>query len=132
MHPSVPVLDRKKVQTDSTSTVGDIVAANQLENVTFTLKRSGRVVRKVESSPPLYMRTWKPLEQVSSTTCENHQGSDRSVVTKQKLAETMYVLKPIIHLFSMKYFGTTSWKQWMVPLACDLTRYVDILIKNYK
>lgn len=119
-HPSIPILDRKKVQ--GPTTVGDIITANQLDNISFTLKRSGRVVRKVESSPPLYMRTWKPMEALPNTNCENDQGYDKSIATKQMIAETIYIVKPIVHLLSMKCFGTTSWKQWMIPFAFDVTR----------
>lgn len=125
-YPSVPVLDRKKIQSTGLATVGNIVEANQLDNISFTLKRSGRIVRKVESSPPLYMRTWKPMGHVTNTNCENDQGFERSVLIKQRLAETIYILKPMVHLLSMKYFGTTSWKQWIVPLAFDITRYVFV------
>lgn len=113
-------MDRKKIQ--GPTTVGDIITANQLDNISFTLKRSGRVVRKVESSPPIYMRTWKPMESVSNTNCENDQGYDKSIATKQMIAESIYIVKPIVHLLSMKCFGTTSWKQWMIPLAFDITR----------
>lgn len=120
--PSVPLLDRKKLQSISQTTVGDIAAENQLEGCSYKLKRSGRVVRKVESSPPLYMRNWKPMAGLPNTNCENDESEDKTLAVQQKIAETIYIVKPIIHLASMKYFGITSWKQWMIPFALDLTR----------
>lgn len=120
--PSIPVLDRKHIQSSGHTTVGDIVVANQLDSISFTLKRTGRVVRKVESSPPLCARTWKPMDSLPNFNCENDQGYSRSVAIKQKIAETIFIIKPLIHLASMRYFGPTTWKQWMIPLVLDLSR----------
>lgn len=62
------------------------------------------------------------MDRLPSVHCENDQTYDRSVLIKQRMAETIYITKPLVHLISMKCFGTTSWKQWMIPFALDLTR----------
>lgn len=116
--PAVPVLDRKNIKINSTSD-SDI---SQFESVSFTLKRSGRVVRKVDTSPPLSLRNWKPIENEPSFKCENNQILEKEVGPNFRIAETLYIAKPIVHLASMAYFGTDAWKQWMISLAVDLTR----------
>ncbi|XP_053681381.1 peroxisomal membrane protein PEX16 [Anopheles nili] len=113
-NPPIPVLDRKNVQ-----------AANPSENTSFrdnlsedssgiVLKRSGRVMRKVNFSPPLTSRTWKP------PTIGNR--TNQPVAYGGKFlgpAEMLYIVKPIVHLASMRRFGIKSWTSYIVALALD-------------
>ncbi|KAJ8944781.1 hypothetical protein NQ318_003649 [Aromia moschata] len=119
-NPPVPVLDRKSLKPNEHTTVGDI-AQTHLEPQSFTLKRSGRVVRKVDASPPITMRRWKPLLQVQAFTCENKEDIEQVLIGRHLVAETIYITKPIVHLASMAYFGTKTWKPWMISLALDLS-----------
>ncbi|KAJ8982975.1 hypothetical protein NQ317_001415 [Molorchus minor] len=109
--PPVPALDRKTIKSNTTN--GDF---NQ--TATFTLKRSGRVVRKVEASPPIGLRRWTPLE---NEIHENKENMEQVATSRQLMAETIYISKPIVHLASLACFGSTTWKPWLISLAVDLT-----------
>ncbi|KAF5308853.1 hypothetical protein FQR65_LT00553 [Abscondita terminalis] len=113
-HPPIPVLQRSCIDTKSS---GDGFQQLQSHSISFTLKHSGRVIRKVDSAPPVAFRSWKPLEQVP---CDNTQAIQQSLLDKQIIAETLYVIKPILHLGSAAIFGNNTWKPWMLSLALDL------------
>lgn len=95
---------------------------------TFTLKRSGRVVRKVEGAPPVYLRNWKPATAAaagSSSSAGNPSSDfgDNNIATDEdinKIAELLYICKPLIHLGGVATFGYHSWKSWLLALATDL------------
>lgn len=88
----------------------------------FTLKRSGRTIRKVESSPPMAFRTWKPLESNPAVADKEENISKQAVVNNQLLAETCYVIKPLAHLGCMACFGSRAWKPWLLSLLLDYYR----------
>ncbi|EFA02007.1 peroxisomal membrane protein PEX16 [Tribolium castaneum] len=118
--PPIPYLDRGKIPKDGTncSSVRDIAQA-QLSSVSFTLKESGRVIRKIDASPPISLRTWKPLK--AQETCDNEQTIEQALAERQLIAETIYIVKPMAHLASVACFGSSSWKPWVISLAMDIT-----------
>lgn len=119
-NPPIVALDRKNVD----KTLAEASAAENVPEIydgtnsaiTFTLKRSGRIVRKVEGSPPVYLRSWKPLEEepsiVTGVAHENRQ--------KLTVPEVLYIMKPILHLSSVGVFGFNSWKSYSIALFVDL------------
>lgn len=121
--PPIPILDRTKLSKNvpNCSSMRDIAQA-QMDSVSFTLKGSGRVIRKVDASPPISLRTWKPLK--AQETCENDQNQtiEQALAGRQLIAETIYIFKPMAHLASVACFGNNSWKPWILSLAMDLTR----------
>ncbi|XP_050308138.1 peroxisomal membrane protein PEX16 [Anthonomus grandis grandis] len=120
-NPIIPPLQRTQLSKDQNANSTGLASDISQSFVTFTLKRSGRVVRKVESSPPLGLRSWKPVE-VSKTSLPTSETQTEGVLLKRQLiAETLYISKPLLHLISMGMFGTRSWKPWMVSMAMDLT-----------
>lgn len=105
-HPPVPSLQRKKF----------IEAKDTDDNLNscFVLRRSGRVIRSVEGAPPVAFRDWQPVR-------NKEEPQNPSINTKDLIyAETIHSLKPLIHLASMRIFGTKAWKQWFVSLGLDL------------
>lgn len=123
-HPPIQPLQRRAVQTISAQydpSVSEMARA-QLDAISFTLKRSGRLIRKVDSSPPIIGRTWKALER--SSYCDNEQTLEQALAGRQLVAETVYVLKPLVHLGFVGCFGEKTWKPWLVALLLDLSRYV--------
>lgn len=114
-NPPVAPLDRVKLAKEP--------EFRELGSVSFTLKRSGRVVRKIDSSPPLGMRTWKPLE-----VHKIEEVSSKILSRPELLAESIYISKPLVHLISLGLLGSNTWKPWMISLAMDLTRLVSIKI----
>ncbi|CAG9766513.1 unnamed protein product [Ceutorhynchus assimilis] len=117
-NPPLPPLERGKLVNKNGNKFVDL-GQTEFKSVSFTLKRSGRVIRKVESSPPLGSRTWKPLE-INGDVTENKETSQGSLAKRQLVAETIYITKPLVHLLSMGVFGTKAWKPWMISLAMDL------------
>jgi len=116
-HPPVPVLQRKALEASCNDTsVGNLPQAH-LDSISFTLRHSGKVIRKVDSSPPVAFRTWKPIE---PTTCDNKQTIEQALIDRQLVAETLYIIKPIVHLSSAACFGNNTWKPWIISLALDL------------
>lgn len=121
-NPPIPLLDRKNIKSASNfPTIGEI-GQSQCDLTSFTLKSSGRIVRKIEASPPLALRTWKPLPKSQTVSCENDEQIEEVLSGKKLIAESIYVTKPLIHLASMACFGTTTWKPWLISLTMDLAR----------
>lgn len=137
--PPVSVLDRKTFDTKNPSMTninkngqnilpvngdGDgLIRETFNSRVTFTLRRSGRVVRKVEGAQPLYLRNWK---QIGKECKPNSQTCGRSELTT---AETLYILKPIIHLSGCALFGYKSWRSWLIAVIIDFMS-LRIYLKN--
>lgn len=121
-HPPIPTLERRVLVSPESSTdpsFGDVTQAH-LDSVSFTLKRSGKVVRKVDSSPPITARSWKSLER--SSQCDNEQTIEQTLAGTQLIAESIYIAKPIVHLASMAAFGSHTWKPWVISLLMELSR----------
>lgn len=123
--PAIAAFDRKNIDhVLAEATANEISAATfgGTGSMTFTLKRSGKVVRKVEGSPPVYLRSWKPL-------CENGDNSSSATphadfaLQRISFAEMLYITKPIVHLASIGTFGKRSWKSYCIALFMDLYRY---------
>lgn len=123
--PPIMALDRKNIdevlaEASAADSVPDTFGGSS--SFTFTLKRSGKVMRKVEGAPPVYLRTWKPLE--------NDPGLVPAVASaelqKLKLAEILYIVKPLAHLGGVAAFGFNNWKSYSVALLIDLMRYHSV------
>lgn len=127
-NPPVQALQRQKVTNEVSEEAVILSNDPQMNAVSFTLQRSGRVIRKISVAPPNMLREWKPLQKIQNGVI--HNGTQNyndltlsSVITKNVLiAETLYILKPIIHLGAMRLFGTKTWKPWMIALLIDLAR----------
>lgn len=131
-NPSIVALDRKNVD----KVLADVSAAESVPEMfdtvnstfTFKLKRSGRLVRKVEGAPPVYLRSWKPLDPDAVDV-----PNSVPIVKYKSLttAEALYILKPIVHLTSAGIFGINSWKSYSVALFIDLAS-LNMYKKNIK
>lgn len=108
-HPPIPTLQRKKVTEGADS--------DDNANAFFTLKRSGRVVRRVEGAPPVSLRDWQPIKIEDSTI------PPALAIQDLKHAELIHIFKPIVHLAAMRLFGTKSWKQWLIALGLDVASF---------
>lgn len=121
-NPPIVPFDRKNIERTlaeraAEETFGEEAFDARPSQVTFKLKRSGRIVRKIEGSPPIYLRSWKSI---SSNT--NDIPVSIPMVRYQKLtsAEVLYIVKPLLHLGSAGLFGIKSWKSYSFSLAIDL------------
>lgn len=123
--PPVSVLDRKTFDANNPPLPNGGTVSNGLNGtseitetfngrITFTLRRSGRVVRKVDGAPPLYLRNWKHIGK------ECKPDSQRGSANALTLAETFYIAKPMLHLGGCALFGYKSWRSWSMALLIDL------------
>lgn len=131
--PPITPLDRDSVTTKpyKTSTAKEMKdfeehldGGSGSDTLTFTLKRSGRVIRRLSAAPPTSFRTWK-LPKDSDTEEENEKKKNKNypptALSPQRVwAETVYITKPLIHLLSMYTFGTDSWKPWVLSSGLDI------------
>jgi len=102
--PPIQPLDRKAIGLKS---------HDVLSNGVITLP-SGRTIRKLDNAPPMSRRTWKAPPRADTVGSSGQTLKDRHVV-----AETMYIMKPIVHLGSMCVFGEESWKPWFISLTIE-------------
>lgn len=113
--PSLPAINRRSLNRKKISADDKLNKNESFEehNFTFKLKRSGRLMRKVEGAPPIHYRSFKLNEELETV--------QKSQVPKILLqAEYLYIVKPLLHLASMSVFGERSWKQYMISLAIDM------------
>ncbi|XP_015370670.1 PREDICTED: peroxisomal membrane protein PEX16 [Diuraphis noxia] len=103
--PPIQPLDRKSVGLN----------CNDAFNGVITLP-SGRTIRKMDHAPPMNQRTWKapPRADILGGGIPGRTLSDIHIV-----AETMYIMKPIVHLGSMCIFGEKSWKPWLISITIE-------------
>ena len=85
-------------------------------------RRSGRVIRSLESAPPKGFRDWKlPIIQHEDEEQEIHYfKSNPNLTNGERIAELAYILRPVSHLLAMFVCGEKSWKPWLLSLAVDL------------
>lgn len=107
--PATPPLNREKFNK--------AIDGTQLKEG-FTLKRSGTVVRSVKYSAPVEVRTWKALPPVTdeNENLTKNQESERNL----KLAESLYVTKPLLHLGCMYLTSQKHWPPWILSFIIDV------------
>lgn len=116
-HPPISVLQRKEMEKNIRENGAAELAQAQLDDISFPLMRSGKVIRKINATQ-LGNRTWKPIE---STNLDNSmQTIEQALAGQQLIAETVYIFKPLVHLGSMACFGKHTWKPWALSLLLDL------------
>lgn len=122
--PPIPALDRPSIAAGSSTSKESIdapptTAANpaeegfQAESNVVKLRKSGKLLRRINGAPPLHLRNWKPLEDM----LEHGQQKPRILLDT---AELIYILKPIVHLGSIGTFGYADWRSWSVALLMDM------------
>ncbi|XP_014255391.1 peroxisomal membrane protein PEX16 [Cimex lectularius] len=78
----------------------------------FTLK-SGKTIRRVTEGPYIaeeYLKALPGPELDERTLQFNHV---------QKLAEIIFILKPVVHLLALRKWGSRSYKPWFLSLTMD-------------
>ncbi|XP_071099909.1 peroxisomal membrane protein PEX16-like [Haliotis cracherodii] len=91
--------------------------------MTFTLKRSGKVMRKISAAPPLGMRNWSvPTQSGSDSRGGKREDLAPTPLSRQRVwAETVHIVKPLVHLASLYGFGLSSWKPWLISCGMDIS-----------
>uniref|UniRef100_A0A182KDU0 Peroxisomal membrane protein PEX16 n=1 Tax=Anopheles christyi TaxID=43041 RepID=A0A182KDU0_9DIPT len=116
-NPPIPSLNRKAIQEAHRPPSDNASFRDNLEGggTAIVLKRSGRVMRKVNCSPSLTSRTWKPPSAANQSYQPAIEYGGKFLVS----AEMLYIAKPLIHLASMRKFGAKSWTSYLIALALD-------------
>ncbi|XP_030571651.1 peroxisomal membrane protein PEX16 [Drosophila novamexicana] len=108
--PPIAALNRRALSKQRTP---EASVAQSEHSITFQLKRSGRLIRKVEGAPPIQYRDFK-------LHVDNADAAKTQIPRELLQAEYLYIAKPLIHLTAMGLFGQRSWKQYMIALSLDL------------
>ncbi|ALC44784.1 Pex16 [Drosophila busckii] len=112
--PPIQALNRRALSKQSQTAEPEAENLTQAEHsITFKLKRSGRLIRKVEGAPPMQYRDF-------NLHVDNAEAAKTQIPRELMQAEYLYIAKPLIHLASMGLFGQRSWKQYMIALSIDL------------
>lgn len=120
--PPIPVLDRKKIQDQQANDTQNNPLSNLDSSCTFKLKRSGRIIRKIEGAPPFHHRTFLPV------TIQENPTTNASAGVLQS-AECLYIAKPLLHLCAIGLFGYRSWKSYSIAMLMDLAS-IKMYYKN--
>lgn len=116
--PSIIPLDRVLIDNeDKNNPAVSELTDTQLESVSYSLKGSGRIIRKIDTSPPMSLRNWKPI-----TCLTMKEQKEHALAGQQLIAETLYIIKPIVHLISSSCFGNNTWTPWLIALSADVVR----------
>ena len=121
------------ITTSSQNKPTDQVLSPTPRSITLTLKRSGRVLRKIEASSASFDRYWSLPSQVSDSNNNqvaainvssnifwNHKIINFSLKqVKRKVGEVLHIIRPLVHLTSLGLFGEKSWKPFFISLAVD-------------
>ncbi|XP_015599348.1 peroxisomal membrane protein PEX16 [Cephus cinctus] len=106
-NPPISPLNREKLKDNQSA---PIVAEG------FALKRTGTIVRSVNNAPPVQMRNWAPLSPVESREVDIQPMTKKTLI----LAETLYILKPLLHLGCVSICGRKQWKPWFLSFLLDI------------
>ncbi|KAH9488916.1 Peroxisomal membrane protein pex16 [Bulinus truncatus] len=116
------VVEKQKLQIVEESTQQTENTLAVAPNVTFLLKRSGKVMRSLSTAPPMKLRDWKLPKApggILKTSKENFKPTKLS--RTQVWGECLYIIKPLIHLTSLYCCGTSSFKPWLLSSGLDVT-----------
>ncbi|KAI8781243.1 peroxisomal membrane protein PEX16 [Biomphalaria glabrata] len=89
--------------------------------VTFQLKRSGKVMRSLSTTPPMKLRDWKLPSQKPVLKSISGDGKPSKLSRAQMWGEGLYIVKPLIHLASLYCCGSSSYKPWLLSSGLDVT-----------
>lgn len=130
-HQLVPPLDRSRdlsLQSSPECSNGLIVSEvreEDIESTTFKLKRTGRVLRTIESAPPRPQRTWLSPEdnfQIKRILDKQKRTALPSELSDiQIVGEVLHIIRPVAHLTAIAGFGVNSWTPYLVSLGLDVT-----------
>ncbi|KAK6626383.1 hypothetical protein RUM43_006694 [Polyplax serrata] len=91
----------------------------KINNIAFSLKRSGRIVRKIESAPTIHNRVWKPPS-FATFTIKVEEKPEKRIVQQHLIGEILYTLKPLLTLGTSMKYGQSTWKPWIFSGATDI------------
>lgn len=106
----------------------DYIRNNSGQGKSYRLKRSGRIIRKIDGAPTsIHDRSFNLQEEFG----RYYKNSKELTSEKRKLlyGEYLYIAKPLIHLSAIGMFGERGWSQYMISLLLDLAS-INIYQRN--
>ncbi|XP_008552478.1 peroxisomal membrane protein PEX16 [Microplitis demolitor] len=109
-NPAIPPLNREKLNK--------IIRNEHIPKEGYQLKRTGAVVRSVHYPGPLETGQWSKLTPLYGDEY-NVDSPDPSSLKNLMISETLYIMKPLIHLTTLMVKGNKNWLPWATALTLD-------------
>lgn len=107
----------------------------QQDDTCFVGQRSGRVVRPLGSAPSLQARLWGAPSQRkrrNSLKEEKLHSKPTQLGLQETIAESVYIGRPLVHLFCLGLCGKQSWKPWLVSGLLELSSFAMLSDKKFQ
>lgn len=107
----------------------------QQDHTCFVGQRSGRVVRPLGSAPSLQARLWGAPSQRkrrNSLKEEKLHSKPTQLGLQETIAESVYIGRPLVHLFCLGLCGKQSWKPWLVSGLLELSSFAVLSDKKFQ
>ncbi|EEB17218.1 Peroxisomal membrane protein PEX16, putative [Pediculus humanus corporis] len=112
-----PILPQKRNTVGFNGNYSDEIL--KINKIAFSLKRSGRIIRKVSASPSFHNRLWKPP--YFSSDKINTEDQQKIITQPQILiGEMLYISKPILILITILKYGQRTWVPWLLLYLVQL------------
>ncbi|KAM5247060.1 peroxisomal biogenesis factor 16 isoform 2-T2 [Ctenodactylus gundi] len=86
-------------------------------------KRSNRVVRTLQNTPSLHSRHWGAPQQQEARQQRHEELSvtPTALGLQETVAESLHIVRPLLHLLSLGLWGQRSWTPWLLSGVVDVT-----------
>lgn len=98
----------------------------QQDDTCFVGQRSGRVIRSLGSAPSLQARQWgAPTQRKRRSVLKEEKLHSRptQLGLQETIAESVYIGRPLVHLFCLGLCGKQSWTPWLVSGVLELSSF---------
>ncbi|XP_062973532.1 peroxisomal biogenesis factor 16 isoform X1 [Elgaria multicarinata webbii] len=117
--PAIVPLDRRQ-SLQQQDVEGNSIGKEQI----YVGKRSSRVVRSLDSTPSLHSRHWGAPQRREENQNRRAMELDQlptPLGLQETITESIYVIRPLLHLMSLGFWGQRSWKPWLLSATLDIT-----------
>ncbi|KAG7473658.1 hypothetical protein MATL_G00098170 [Megalops atlanticus] len=96
-----------------------------VEHSVFVGQRSGRVMRPLGNASSVHTRLWgsPQLEQRQVCPEEELHLTPTPLGLQETIAESLYIGRPLMHLFCLGFWGRKSWKPWLTSGFLEITSF---------
>ncbi|XP_061622198.1 peroxisomal biogenesis factor 16 isoform X1 [Phyllopteryx taeniolatus] len=97
----------------------------QQQETCFVGQRSGRVIRSLGRAPFVQPLQWGAASKKRSRNLKEEKVHTKPTPLRlqETIAETVYISRPLVHLFSLGLCGKLSWKPWLVSAGLELSSF---------
>ncbi|RWS20420.1 peroxisomal membrane protein PEX16-like isoform X1, partial [Leptotrombidium deliense] len=123
LRPSFRSSSTSSIHTSSNSiTQNGLCKSAESDSSIVTLKRSGRIMRSLDTAPSRGKRTWVlPTLNNNQHNFEMEKKIEAPTVLtdNQKIGEVIHIIRPVAHIAAMSGFGQQSWIPYFLSLGMD-------------